>query len=213
MAHEFGHTVGLTDEYHWWAELFRTEGSRDTASIMNLGDEVRPRHYQHFADLVNSTFGGRCTYRPGGAAQPEHENPVNQWRGIPIATLNQNADFFIGLNYDRRVSNEAILGLAYPTMGAMSIWNPADRSVRTGPTVGLRLNQIAHPLYVNLRTGILFDPAQPRNPVNLSLPLSADLGIRGRGFQAGVNYTTVVDLLNSGRWTHLVGVGLQLDLP
>lgn len=213
VAHEFGHTVGLTDEYHWWAGLFGTEGSRDTASIMNLGDEIRPRHYQHFADLVNLDLGGSCTYLPGGESLPEHENPVNQWRGIPITTLHQNADFFIGLTFDRRVSNQAVLGLAYPTAGAMSIWNPTNRSVRTGPTVGLRLNQLAHPLYANLRTGLLFDPAEPQIPVNLGLPISADLGIRGRGFQAGVNYTVIADLLGSGKWTHLVGVGLKIDLP
>jgi len=213
IAHEFGHTIGLTDEYHGWASLFNTEGSRDNPSIMHSGDEVRPRHYQHFADLVNLEIGSGCTYNPHGRRMPEFENPVNRFSGLPFPFLPQNADFVIGLNFDRRISNRALLGLVYPTTGAMSIWNPEERTVLTGPTVGLRLNQLAHPLYVNLRTGALFDPANPRSVLNLNIPISAELGIRGRGFQVGANYTGVVEVLNSGRWTHIVGVGLSIDLP
>ncbi len=213
VAHEFGHTIGLTDEYHGWASLFRTEGSRDEPSIMHSGNEVRPRHYQHFADLVSLELGGSCTYRPNGERRPEYENPVNRFGGVPFPFLPSNIDFAIGLQFDRRLSNEAVLGLLYPTGGLLSIWNPASRSVLAGPTVGLRLNQIAHPLYVDVRTGILFDPERPSTVFDLRLPIAAELGIRGRGFQAGVNYTAISDLLGQGRWTHLVGVGLQIDLP
>jgi hypothetical protein len=73
-----------------------------------------------------------------------------------------------------------------------------------------RVADQAHPLFVNLRTGLLFDPERP----GVSLPLSVDLGIRhDRGFQVGINYTAVADLLNSGGWTHLIGLGLEVELP
>lgn len=213
IAHEFGHTIGLTDEYHGWAHLFNTEGSQDEPSIMHSGDEVRPRHYQHFADLVNLEMGGNCQYLPNGLRLPEYENPVNRFGGLPFPFLPSNIDFLIGLQFDRRLSNEALLGLIYPTGGMMSLWNPETHSVLAGPTVGLRLNQIAHPLYVNVRTGLLFDPENPARRFDVRLPISTELGIRGRGFTAGANYTAVRDLLDSGEWTHLVGVGLQIDLP
>jgi hypothetical protein len=69
-------------------------------------------------------------------------------------------------------------------------------------------------LYANLRTGLLFDPENPASTRGLSLPLSVDLGIRhDRGFEVGVNYTAIADLLGRGGWTHLVGLGLSVDLP
>jgi hypothetical protein len=181
---------------------------------MHSGDEVRPRHYQHFADLVNLEIGAGCTYRPDGRRLTAYENPVTSFTGLPFSFLPRNPDFIIGISAETRLSNEAILGLVYPTAGITSIWNPRDESVLTGPTVGVRLNQLAHPLYVNLRTGLLFDPERPDSARGLSLPLSVDLGIRhDRGFQVGVNYTAIADLLDRGGWTHLVGVGLQVDLP
>jgi hypothetical protein len=213
IAHEFGHTIGLTDEYHEWAALFNTEGSRDQPSIMHSGDEVRPRHYQHFADLINFEVGDRCTYRPAGRHFPEYENVLGRFSGFPFLTLPERAEFVIGLNYERRISNEALLGLIYPTTGVMSLWNPVDRSVQTGPTLGLRLNQIAHPLYVNVRTGILFDPENPRSVPDLRIPISAELGIRRGGFRVGASYTGISEILTTGNWTHLIGVDLQVDLP
>lgn len=213
VAHEFGHTIGLTDEYHGWAGLFNTAGSRDRPSIMHSGDEVRPRHYQPFADLVNLQIGAGCTYSPGGHRLAEFENPVTRWSSLPFTFLPERSDFIIGLTMDRRIGNEALLGLIYSTVGLMSMWDEAAQQVTTGPTVGLRLNQIAHPLYVNVRTGILFDPADPTSTEHLRLPISLDLGVRGEGFQVGVNYTPIVDLLDEGRWTHLVGVGFEMDWP
>ena len=213
IAHEFGHTIGLTDEYHGWAGLFNTRGSQDRPSIMHSGDQVRPRHYQHFADMINHELGANCLYSPAGRRLRAYENPALSVTGLPFTDLNANADFIIGLNMDRRVSNSAVLGLLYPTVGMMSLWNPADQSSLIGPTVGLRLNQIAHPLYVNVRTGVLFDPVAPASVEGIHIPLTAELGIRREGFQAGVNYSAIANVLGSGGWTHIVGVGLSIDLP
>jgi len=212
-AHEFGHTIELTDEYNGWAALFNIEGSGDAESIMNAGDQVRPRHYQHFADLVNSELDANCRYRPAGRAQPEYENPAARWRSFPFTLTPDSAEFVIGLSYERRLGNTAILGMAYPTIGVTSIWNPASQSVATGPTVGLRLTEIAHPLYVNVQTGLLIDPSNPAATPTLQVPFAAELGIRRTGFQAGVSYTGLVDLLQSGRYSHIIGVNLSIDLP
>ena len=213
VAHEFGHTIGLTDEYHGWAGLFNTRGSRDRPSIMHSGDQVRPRHYQHFADMINLEIGSGCTYSPAGRRVPAYENPLLSVTGIPFTDLTPRADFIIGLNIDRRVSNSAILGLVYPTVGLMSMWDPEDQTSLVGPTVGLRLNQIAHPLYVNVRTGVLFDPVDPTSVEGIHIPIAAELGVRQEGFQAGINYTAISNVLGSGGWTHLVGVGVRVELP
>jgi hypothetical protein len=214
VVHEFGHTIGLPDEYNEWAGLFRTEGSRDNASVMNSGDQVRPRHYQHFADLVNHELDAGCTYRPGGLRMLAYENPVLSFTGLPFRFLPTSTESMIGISGDYRLGNAAIGGLFYPTVGLTTIWDPRDESVRTGPTASLRLNQLAHPLYANLRTGLLFDPENPASTRGLSLPLSVDLGIRhDRGFEFGVNYTAIADLLGRGGWTHLVGLGFSADLP
>jgi hypothetical protein len=214
VVHEFGHAIGLSDEYSGWASLFRTEGSRDRPSIMHNGDQVRPRHYQHFADLVNHELGAGCTYRPAGLRMFAYENPVLSFTGQPFGFLPTSRESMFGISGDYRLSNEAIGGLFYPTVGLTTIWDPRDQSVRTGPTASLRLNQLAHPLYANLRTGLLFDPQSPESTRGLSLPLSVDLGIRhDQGFQVGVNYTAIADLLGRGGWTHLVGLGLSVELP
>jgi len=213
VAHEFGHAIGLPDEYTGWARFFNIAGSQDDPSIMHSGDEVRPRHYQPFADMVNLEIGAGCTYSPAGERQPAFENPVNLFTGVPFTFLPQNADFVIGVNFDRRISNTTMLGLFSPTVGATMIWNPEDQSVLAGPTAGLRLNQLARPLFFNLRSGVLFDPGNPESALNLNIPLSIGLGIQEEGFQVGVNYTGIANILGSGNWTHLVGVGLQVDLP
>jgi hypothetical protein len=213
IAHEFGHTIGLTDEYHGWAGLFSTEGSRDRPSIMHSGDQVRPRHYQHFADLLTFELGGTCTYLPDGVRLPEYENPVNRFTGIPFSFLPPTVESMFGMQFDRRLSNEAIFGLMYPTAGVMTIFDPARGSFDTGPTVGLRLNQLAHPLFVDVRTGLLFDPEDPSSALDLRVPVSAMVGLRGSGYEVGAGYTGVADILGGGGWTHLVGVGLRVDLP
>lgn len=67
IAHEFGHTLGITDEYHGWNHFWDFFGlglgADDKESLMNLGDQVRPRHYQHFADLISNVIEN-CQYQP-----------------------------------------------------------------------------------------------------------------------------------------------------
>jgi hypothetical protein len=226
-AHEFGHTIDLTDEYSSWAALFFPTAARDTPSVMHHGDEVRPRHYQHFADLVNLELGPSCTYWPSGVRQRSFENPVERWSSIPFTFLADCSEFVLGLmadpdlvatpglglQYDRRVSNDPFLGLFYPTVGVMTLWDPAVESVALGPTAGLRLSQIAHPLFVDVRTGVLFDPDDPERTVGLSIPLALEVGMRSEGFEIGVNYTPIVNVLGAGGWTHLVGVGARFEFP
>jgi hypothetical protein len=83
----------------------------------------------------------------------------------------------------------------------------------TGPTVSLNLNRIAHPIYVDVGTGLFYDPADPGRPAALNLSPSATVGLRSNGFSAGVNYTGMIDLLGNNGYTHMVGLNLQFDLP
>lgn len=48
--HEFGHMIGLPDEYHGGQHIV------DWKSIMHSGEEIRDRHYGHFADWVERTL-------------------------------------------------------------------------------------------------------------------------------------------------------------
>jgi hypothetical protein len=211
IAHEFGHTLGITDEYHWWAALWHSFGYDDRTSIMNSGDDVRPRHYQQFADIINNEIT-QCHYHPGGLSTSSLANPVAQI-GISTGVLLNNPAFVIGLHIDRRVGNDAFLGLFYPHIGFDAFYNTRTNTVLAGPTTGLSLNRIAHPLYLNINTGVLFDPGTPGNRAQLNIPASVTLGLRGNGFQAGVNYTAMFDVLNSGAYSHIVGVDLSIDLP
>ena len=71
------------------------------------------------------------------------------------------------------------------------------------------------PLRKNLpppSTGVLFAPGGDQEAVKLNVPLSTTLGIRGKGFNVGVNYTPMFDLLNGGKYGHIVGLNLQFDV-
>ena len=59
VAHEAGHAFGLSNEYMNYDNnpLYID----DPDSIMSGGMSVRPRHYQTFADWMNSKFEG-CSY-------------------------------------------------------------------------------------------------------------------------------------------------------
>lgn len=210
IAHEFGHTLGITDEYHWWARLWSSFGASDRASIMHSGDEVRPRHYQQFADIINLEIP-ECNYRPEGFSTASLANPVARF-GVTTGALLNDPAFVIGLHVDRRLGNDAFLGLFYPRLGFDAYWNTQTGSVLSGPTVGLSLNRIAHPLFLDINTGVLFDPGSPGRPPQLDIPAALTVGLRGNGFQAGVNYTAMFDVLNRGSYSHIVGVNLSFDL-
>ena len=53
-AHEFGHMLGLRDEYPEARDNLNWTG--DAASIMHSGEEVRPRHYAIFADWLTKQY-------------------------------------------------------------------------------------------------------------------------------------------------------------
>jgi len=52
--HEFGHMMGLLDEYKTNGKL---EGyDQDHDSVMNIGEEIRERHYQYLQDWINNNL-------------------------------------------------------------------------------------------------------------------------------------------------------------
>ncbi|MBC8218622.1 MAG: hypothetical protein H8E73_09170, partial [Planctomycetes bacterium] len=56
--HEFGHMIGLVDEYMMRGGPWLT----DRPSMMNIGNSVRPRHYIPFAMWMNTHTPGKCKY-------------------------------------------------------------------------------------------------------------------------------------------------------
>ncbi|MFT3681147.1 MAG: DUF4157 domain-containing protein [Ferruginibacter sp.] len=213
IAHEFGHTLGITDEYHAWAAFWNAIGHNDRSSLMHHGDQVRPRHYQHFADLISNEIEG-CSYQPEGFSLRSLANPLVSF-GVTGAVTN-DAEFVLDLNIDRHLGNRDILGLFTPRLGFSALLNTANGNVMAGPTVSLSLNRLAHPLYLNIGTGLLYDPEDPGRPASVNLPASLTAGLRGDGFSAGINYTVLKDLstdiLSSSGYTHMVGINFQFDL-
>lgn len=70
-VHEFGHMLGLKDEYagarggvSWW--------TGDTSSAMNNGEDVRPRHYTPFSEWMTSKVSRKgCKYAAKDASGKE----------------------------------------------------------------------------------------------------------------------------------------------
>ena len=211
ISHEFGHTVGITDEYAGWAAFWHAVGNTDDASLMHTGDQIRPRHYQHFADLINFELEN-CQYHPEGYSSLALANPLVRFNATGALRLD-NAQFVLDLSIDRRASNADWLGLFTPRVGFETQLNAANGNIAFGPTAGLSLNRIAHPIYLDIRTGVLLDPADPGRPASLNIPLSVTAGIRGNGFGVGVNYTGMYDVLGNAGYTHILGVNLEFDLP
>ena len=211
IAHEFGHALNMNDEYTRWASVWGIPGSRDKTSIMHSGDEVRPRHYQPFADMISTAIEG-CFYSPQGIPSSSLVNPVGRL-GITGGLTLDKAEFVLDLHVDRRLGNTDLLGLFTPRLGFDTQLNVANRNLMFGPTVGLSLNRFQHPVYFDIRTGVLFDPEDPRRPASLNIPASITAGFRGSGFTAGINYTGMIDVLGNSGYTHLLGVNLQFDLP
>lgn len=189
-AHEFGHAIGLTDEYVGWARFWDTPGSHDQNAIMYEGEEVRPRHYQPFADMLNVITGGNCNYQPNGE-RTEYENPAI------LRTLSP-----VGLIYDRRAGTQDILGLVTPTYGLLHTKFGGDR---IGIQAGVRLNQLTHPLNFGVRVGLTMDPNNPISPPQI--PVTVDLGIRTRGGSVGLQYAPIITLSERGvDASHVLGV-------
>ena len=211
IAHEFGHALNMNDEYTRWASVWGIPGSRDRASIMYHGDAVRPRHYQPFADMISNTVEG-CVYSPQGMSSSSLVNPVARF-GLTGGLTLDRAEFVLDLHVDRRLGNTDLLGLFTPRLGFEMQLNTASRNLMFGPTVGLSLNRFQHPVYLDVSTGVLYDPEDPERPASLNIPASVTAGFRGSGFTAGINYTGMIDVLGNSGYTHLLGVNLQFDLP
>src|SRR5665213_237035 len=210
IGHEFGHTLGITDEYHLWAEFWNAIGHDDPNSIMYDGDQLRPRHYQHFADLLSNDVEG-CQYYSKGFSSLSLANPVTRL-GLLGARALGSADYILDLQVDRRLGNTDLLGWFTPRLGIGVLINTSNGNVMTGPEVSLDLNRIAHPLYVDIRTGLYYDPEDPGRAASLNLSPSFTLGLRGDGYSVGVNYTGLTDLLRNNGYTHMIGLELQVDL-
>ena len=219
VAHEFGHTIDITDEYAWVSQLFTPVFRSDETSMMNSGNEVRTRHYQYFGDIVSMEVPG-CRYNPNGVRELEFENPVSRTSTLEGITTLQDGYTLpgistagtFGLNYDRRVSSERLFGIFYPEVGAVRFMSPGTGGTSAiGPTAGLRLGHIMHPLVFNVRTGIVFNPNNPANTV--SVPLNIQAGLRTSNFEFGLQYTPVFNIMNPGQVEHLFGAGLAIPLP
>lgn len=123
-----------------------------------------------------------------------------------------NADFILDLSFDKKVGDSDFLGLFTPRLGFRGLLNTAGGNIVAGPTFSLGLNRIAHPLYLDISTGVLFDPESPDRPASLNIPASATIGFRGSGFSAGINYTGLFDVLRNNGYTQMIGINLQFDL-
>ena len=194
-----------------WAAFWHAVGNTDDVSLMHTADQIRPRHYQHFADLINFELEN-CQYHPEGYSSLALANPLVRFNATGALRLD-NAQFVLDLSIDRRASNADWLGLFTPRVGFETQLNAANGNIAFGPTAGLSLNRIAHPIYLDIRTGVLLDPADPGRPASLNIPLSVTAGIRGNGFGVGVNYTGMYDVLGNAGYTHILGVNLEFDLP
>lgn len=122
-----------------------------------------------------------------------------------------NADFILDLQVDRRLGNTDALGLFTPRLGFRALLNVANGNMMAGPTMSLSLNRLAHPIYLNVGTGLLFDPEDSGRPATLNVPLSVTTGIRRDGFTAGINYTGLVDVLGNRGYTHMIGLAFTFD--
>ena len=66
-AHEFGHMLGLPDEYKkppvfGLSYAYAKAWVNDKDSIMNVGAAVRPRHYVSFSEWMDRYTPGKCKY-------------------------------------------------------------------------------------------------------------------------------------------------------
>jgi cytochrome c553 len=66
LAHEFGHVLGLYDEYEgpWYENMMFWHRNRpeDTNQLMDSGTELRPRYFEHIRERVQRAAPPGCVY-------------------------------------------------------------------------------------------------------------------------------------------------------
>ena len=75
IAHEFGHCLAIHDEYYtkgtWWQRVEnlsptkRLEFKSDVFALMNLGDKIRPRYFEHICKTAQRYLPGHVKLHVG----------------------------------------------------------------------------------------------------------------------------------------------------
>jgi hypothetical protein len=74
LAHEFGHVLGLYDEYDggFWENIMFWHKNQpgDDAALMSSGAQLRPRYFEHYRKQVQKTAPKDCTYSVSSPVPP-----------------------------------------------------------------------------------------------------------------------------------------------
>ena len=128
ISHEFGHTLGLPDEYHALSPF-----KKNYQSIMNVGDTIYPRHYAPFANILNYEILG-CDFAPEGKKTPFDIPVTKQDYRFLMPIMSEDApETVFDFHLMRRTSNQAMLGLFHPFLGLQSRMNFGNQSILGGP--------------------------------------------------------------------------------